>query len=121
MIVLGLWGEFNVVQSASEISGGHAQLQRAIDTFNLGLLDCGLENAWFVGSPFTWSNGHTWRQLDKVVSNTHWYNFFSLFWVTHLNRMASDHSPLLLSCDKNVARGPSMLKFLGLFWYLVLR
>lgn len=56
-------GDFNVVQAVSEISGGHLQPQGAIDAFNLALLDCGLEDEGFVGSPFTWTNGRTWRQL----------------------------------------------------------
>lgn len=68
------------------------------------------EDTGFTGSQFTWTNGHTWRR--RVVSNAQWSNYFLLFRVTHLNRTASDHSPLLLSCDKNVARGPSRFKFL---------
>lgn len=38
--------------------------------------------------------------------------FFSTFRVTHLDHTASGHSPLLLSCDKDVANGPSRFKFL---------
>lgn len=49
---------------------------------------------------------------DRVVSNAQCSNYFLLFRVTHLNRTASDHSPLLLSSNKNVARGPSRFKFL---------
>ncbi|KAH9750075.1 reverse transcriptase domain-containing protein [Citrus sinensis] len=105
-------GDFNVVQAVSEISGGHPQPQGAIDAFNLALLDCGLEDAGFVGSPFTWTNGHTWRRLDRVVCNARWSAFFSVSRVSHLNRTASDHSPLLLSWDRDSIRGPSRFKFL---------
>lgn len=105
-------GDFNVVQAVSEISGGHPQPQGAIDAFNLALLDCGLEDAGFVGSPFTWTNGHTWRRLDRVVCNARWSAFFSVSRVSHLNRTASDHSPLLLSWDRDTIRGPSRFKFL---------
>lgn len=51
-------GDFNVVQSVSEISSKHAQLHEAIDAFSLTLLDCGLEDTGFVGSPFTWSRAY---------------------------------------------------------------
>lgn len=51
--------DFNVVQAVWEISGGHPKPQGAIDAFNLALLDCGLEDAGFVGSPFTWTKGRT--------------------------------------------------------------
>ena len=105
-------GDFNIVQSLSEISGGHTQPHVALDAFNLALLDCGLEDAGFVGSPFTWTNGRTRRRLDRVVCNSLWSRLFSVFRISHLNRIASDHSPLLLSCDRNTARGPSRFKFL---------
>ncbi|KAH9750359.1 hypothetical protein KPL71_013846 [Citrus sinensis] len=105
-------GDFNVVQSVSEISGGHNQPQGAIDAFNLTLVDCGLEDAGFVGSPYTWTNGHTWTRLDHVVFNGHWSDFFSSFRVTHLNRTTLDHSPLLFSCDKDATKGPPRFKFL---------
>lgn len=52
-------GDFNVMQTVSKISSGHAQPQRAINAFNLALLDYGLEDAWFLSSPFTWTNGQT--------------------------------------------------------------
>lgn len=71
--------DFNVVQAVSEISGGHPQPQGAIDAFNLALLGRGLEDASFVGSPFTWTNGCTWRRLNRVVCNVRWYDFFSSF------------------------------------------
>lgn len=54
-------GDFNVVKSLSEISGGHNQTQVVIDAFNLAVLDCSLEDVGFLGSSFTWINGHTWR------------------------------------------------------------
>lgn len=39
-------------------------------------------------------------------------HFFSIFRVTHLNHTASDHSPLFLSCDRDMASGPYRFKFL---------
>lgn len=55
------------MQSLSEIFDGRTQPQAALDAFNLALLDCGLEDVGFAGSHFTWTNGHTWRRLDRVV------------------------------------------------------
>lgn len=40
------------------------------------------------------------------------FSFFFIFRVTHLNHTASKHSPLLLSCDRDVSSGPSWFKFL---------
>lgn len=50
-------GDFNVVQSLYEISGGHAQPQGAIDAFILPMVDCDLEDTGFFGSLYT--NWHT--------------------------------------------------------------
>ena len=47
-----------------------------------------------------------------MVCNSLWPGLFSVLRVSHLNCTASDHSPLLLPCDKNTARGPSRFKFL---------
>ncbi|KAK9186911.1 hypothetical protein WN944_018300 [Citrus x changshan-huyou] len=105
-------GDFNIVKSLSEISGGHTQPHVALDAFNLALLDCGLEDTGFVGSLFTWTTGRTRKRLDRVVCNSLWSRLFSVFRISHLNRIALDHSPLLLSYDRNTARGPSKFKFL---------
>lgn len=104
-------GDFNVVQAHAEIVYG-SQHQAAIDAFNFALLDCGLEDAGFVGRPFTWTNGRTRRHLDRVVCNTQWLDLFSMFRISHLNRTASDHYLLLLSYDRCSERGHSRFKFL---------
>lgn len=47
-----------------------------------------------------------------MVSNAQWFDFFFVIKVTHLNCTASDHPPLLLSCDRDAAKGPSRFRFL---------
>lgn len=71
--------DFNVVQSLFEISRGRTQPKVALDAFNLALLDCGMEDVGFAGSPFTWTNRHTWRRFDKVVCNSLWSGLFLVF------------------------------------------
>ena len=105
-------GDFNVVQYHSEVTGGNPQSQSSIDDFNIALLDCGLEDAGFIGSPFTWTNGRTRRRLDRAVVNSQWAGLFSVLQVSHLNRTVSDHSPLLVSVDRSTTRGPSRFRFL---------
>lgn len=61
--------DFNVMESLFKISGGHAQPRAALNAFNLALLDCGLEDVGFVGSPLTCTNGYPWKCLDRVVFN----------------------------------------------------
>lgn len=52
-------GDFNVVLSISEISGGHTHPQEVINAFNLTLLDCGLKDAGFIGNLFIRTNRNT--------------------------------------------------------------
>lgn len=68
---------------------------RAIEEFNTALSDYGIEDAGYIGNPFTWSNGRTRRRLDRVVCNARWIELFTEFRVMHLNRTASDHYPFL--------------------------
>lgn len=46
------------------------------------------------------------------LCNLIWSGLISVVRVSYLNRIASDHSHLLLSCDKNTAREPFRFKFL---------
>lgn len=94
-------GDFNVVQAHSKVLGRNPQSQTAINAFNLGLMECGLEDAGFINSSFTWTNGTTMRHLDRVVGNSQWASHFLVFKVFHLNRTASDHSPLLIALERS--------------------
>ena len=47
------------------------------------------------------------------MCNSLWSRLFSVFRISHLKRNTSDNSPLLLSYDKNTARGASRFKFLN--------
>lgn len=107
-----VWGVFNIVQSMFEISSRHNQTQDTIWVFNLALLDCGLEDFGFMGSPYTWNYRYIWRCLDSVVCNLLWSGLFSIFTIFHLNRTRLDHLPLFITLDRNSAKGLSKFKFL---------
>lgn len=71
--------------------------------FQSALLDCGLHEVEFMGSPFTWSNGHTWERLDRGLLN----HEGTLLWPNLVNIGASDHLPLLFYLEGGRFRGDS--------------
>lgn len=66
------------------------------------VLAFGLKDLGYRGNPFTWANNrfgqaYVATRLDKAFSNSHWLASFEDPLITHLPRLCSDHSSLLLS------------------------
>lgn len=67
-------------------------------------------------SNFTWHNRRfgpncRWAKLDKCLINTGWSHCFSSFFVTHLLRIYSDHSPLLLNARSRIPTRTKIFRF----------
>ncbi|XP_060202736.1 uncharacterized protein LOC132631154 [Lycium barbarum] len=100
-------GDFNVILEPSEKIGG--KIHRAYKSFDFAACvnRCGLEDAGFVGSNYTWCNNRRpgkriWKRLDRVIINDNWLQRFNNVTVRHLSTTGSDHRPLLLKCyDSN--------------------
>lgn len=66
------------------------------------VLAAGFKDLGFCGDRFTWTNnrqGHFYvaARLDRALANAAWMDQFEDPIVTHLPRISSNHSPLLLS------------------------
>ncbi|XP_060202973.1 uncharacterized protein LOC132631415 [Lycium barbarum] len=100
-------GDFNVILEPSEKIGGKIHRAYKIFDFAACMNRCGLENAGFVGSNYTWCNNRRpgkriWKRLDRIIINGNWLQRFNNVTVRHLSRTGSDHRPLLLKCyDSN--------------------
>ncbi|XP_039066344.1 uncharacterized protein LOC120211945 [Hibiscus syriacus] len=89
-------GDLNVILDVDERRGGattHTNGSRLFANFmhSTGLLDLG-----FHGPPFTWNRGNLQQRLDRCLGNTKWISTFPNSQVLHLDRIGSDHRPLLL-------------------------
>ncbi|KAL2491396.1 Uncharacterized protein Adt_27024 [Abeliophyllum distichum] len=117
LVVDGPWmvgGDFNVIAHNGERTV-HNTRDRGTSDFADMMMDCGLTDAGYSGSQYTWTNGRVWKQLDRVLINPAVGSSCSRFSVRHLNRSASDHSPLLIQWSSDDDLGPRPFRFLNVW------
>ncbi|XP_038991401.1 uncharacterized protein LOC120114622 [Hibiscus syriacus] len=112
-----LGGDFNALLSADERSGvqmGVSELVKAsvIFVFNNSLVDIG-----FNGLPFTWARGSLRQQLDRCLVNVGWANAFPDSFVLHLDRLGSDHWPIILQTKTVSTQRPNLIFGFFLSWH----
>ncbi|GAA0166986.1 hypothetical protein LIER_22020 [Lithospermum erythrorhizon] len=69
-------GDFNVVKGLSEQVGCKSLDNRALEDFNDCLLNCRLEDAGYIGSSLSWTNGLIAKRLDRVMHNQEFGELF---------------------------------------------
>lgn len=106
--IRGPWvsmGDFNTVLNKEEVSNPDFNDRRCVGLrdwiFSQGLMDIG-----FKGPPFTWIRGahaDSFRggRLDIALANIEWCNEFRGASLTHLQRVSSDHAPMLMKFEHN--------------------
>lgn len=101
----GLWllmGDFNGILLPSEVKGGHYSLNNA-SKFAGMMEECGLLDLGATSSSFTWYRKNEGlhrisKRLERAISDCNWRNMFPEAYVENLNRLQSDHRPILLRC-----------------------
>ncbi|KAL9663861.1 hypothetical protein QQ045_019254 [Rhodiola kirilowii] len=83
-------------------------------TFREAVMDCGLTDLGYEGSPFTFSNRRSggWEtraRLDRMLANSSWRRIYPEAQVNHLPAISSDHNFLVLSCKRRKWRREYML------------
>ncbi|KAK8682144.1 hypothetical protein V6N13_054539 [Hibiscus sabdariffa] len=68
----------------------------------------------FQGPKFTWRRGTLHQRLDRCIGNDGWWSMWLNSQLLHLNRIGSDHRPILL-----VIGPPSVPHHMSTFRYLV--
>ncbi|KAL2512765.1 Uncharacterized protein Adt_18365 [Abeliophyllum distichum] len=117
LVMDGPWmvgGDFNVIAHNGERTG-HNTRDRGTSDFADMMMDCGLTDAGYSGSQYTWTNGRVWKRLDRVLINSAIGSSCSRFSVRHLNRSTSDHSPLLIQWSSDDDLGPRPFRFLNVW------
>ncbi|XP_027171424.1 uncharacterized protein LOC113770989 [Coffea eugenioides] len=110
-------GDFNVITSAKEKQGGWPFRFVEVESFLNFTEEAALTDLGFSGPKFTWCNNRRgrariWKCLDRALVNQMWLDLAVNTSVTHLLRVASDHSPLLVTCSFAIGSGPPSFRFL---------
>lgn len=74
----------------------------------------------FSSFEFSWYNGcsrsaHRWARLDRCLVNIDWITFNNNCFISHLPRICSNHSPLLLTTWAQVHTRNRVFRF-GNYW-----
>lgn len=104
-------GDFNCILHESERIGGLSDRRLDMEEFGDMVSDCGLTDAGFSGSPFTWERNGLKERLDMMFYSDQWLDMFPMISVSHLSRTWSDHAPMLITADAQLERLPSAFRF----------
>uniref|UniRef100_A0A803PC75 Endonuclease/exonuclease/phosphatase domain-containing protein n=1 Tax=Cannabis sativa TaxID=3483 RepID=A0A803PC75_CANSA len=94
-------GDFNEILQSKEKLGGQPKPGYLINNFRKALDGSNLREVDYEGSRYTWCNGrqnNLIERLDRVCGNPEWFILFPEAKVTQLDRVNSDHCPILLQC-----------------------
>ncbi|KAL4311976.1 hypothetical protein GQ457_01G025270 [Hibiscus cannabinus] len=91
-----LGGDLNVIGNSTERRGGSGRNSRGCPIFADFMFKSGLMDMGFSGPEFTWNRGDLYQRLDRFICNSTWYSIFPASEVHHLQRIGSDHCPILL-------------------------
>jgi hypothetical protein len=96
-----LFGDFNLVLSSQEKSGGNIIEPNITTSFRNTISHCDLHDLGYKGNRFTWTNRQEGEQLiqsrlDRFFATSGWISLFPTFTNTHLPRYQSDHCPISL-------------------------
>ena len=101
-------GDFNEITSLNEKWGGripnHSRMLKFVESMN----KCNLIDLGFKGPRFTWFNKRkknpVFERLDRAWVNNLWITSFPDSAVHHLQRLSSDHNPILLNTKPCLAK-----------------
>ncbi|GJU23264.1 putative RNA-directed DNA polymerase, eukaryota, reverse transcriptase zinc-binding domain protein [Tanacetum coccineum] len=102
-----IFGDFNVVRCSSERVGSMFSAREA-SCFNDFIACSGLHDLSMGGQRFTWFNkkGTKMSKLDLYLVSNNFFDVWPNTSVNALNRVISDHNPLLLKAGITVDYGP---------------
>ncbi|KAG6637079.1 hypothetical protein CIPAW_11G155500 [Carya illinoinensis] len=102
-------GDFNITRFPCE-HGGDSQITKAMSEFSDLISELQLIDLHMVGGEFTWSNRKAWSQLDRFFTLTSWEALCPDVRQKKLQKIVSDHYPILLDCG-GIVSGRRYFKF----------
>ena len=95
--------DFNEILYSHEKEGGPPRPMNMMQNFRDALVDCELEDMRFTGDQFTWRRRRLRERLDRSVCNGQFHRLFPSAKVTNTSHTKSDHRPVLIDTDGDVA------------------
>ncbi|XP_019241772.1 PREDICTED: uncharacterized protein LOC109221779 [Nicotiana attenuata] len=113
-------GDFNVIWDEEEKFGSLPVSMNEVNDFRHCVNTCNLTDLGFKGSIFTWWNGRAeddciFKRLDRCLANIEFQQLIPGLEVSHLSKIGSDHSPMLLTCNPTAIPIKKAFRFLN-FW-----
>ncbi|KAE8676059.1 hypothetical protein F3Y22_tig00111634pilonHSYRG00065 [Hibiscus syriacus] len=109
-----LGGDFNSIIRLDERDGGSCRGSRVRNLFAAFVFELGLFEVDYRGPKFMWRRGNLCKRLDRCLMNSCWANVFSGTMVLHLDRVGSDHCPLLLKAQNTTrVQGNQPFRFIA--------
>ena len=98
-------GDFNIITNAAERQGGSQPNIQAMADFGKFILEEGLLDLGYTGSPFTWERPDGLKQrLDRVLVNSAWSSLLSATSVSHGILRHSDHRALNVNIQNGIGK-----------------
>lgn len=96
-------GDFNAMRFGHEKIGGSYRWRNYILDLNSMCNETWLEDLWFMGNFFTWSNMREGEhrittKIDRALMNERWGNVFGNSIANFLPKSILDHSPCIVEC-----------------------
>ncbi|CAN1744115.1 LINE-1 retrotransposable element ORF2 protein, partial [Linum perenne] len=104
-------GDFNAIVDSSEKFGGAGFNRIQAQEFRDCISECGFLDMGFSGPKFTWFRKNLRERLDRSLCNAAWMSFFPDATNYHLERLKSDHRPLLVRLIPSVRYNKSPRPF----------
>ncbi|KAJ4835906.1 hypothetical protein Tsubulata_006169 [Turnera subulata] len=96
-----LAGDFNAIIASEERRNLFGRPGQPNAAFVDCLLHTNLLDMGFAGNKFTWKSGSKSARLDRCLCNSAWRVQFQEASVSHLERVGSDHCPILVRAGQN--------------------
>ncbi|KAE8695369.1 hypothetical protein F3Y22_tig00110718pilonHSYRG00104 [Hibiscus syriacus] len=94
-----LGGDFNSILQLDKKEGGSCRGSGVSNLIVEFVFELGLFEVDFRGPKFTWRRCNLFKLLDRYLMNRFWADVFPVTMVLHLDRVSSDHCPLLLKAQ----------------------